>query len=208
MPAFVVTCRHLHHATGHDRFVDTRLFEFTESTMARKHPPYAPEFRRQMVELVRAGRMPEELANEFDPSAQGNPQLGRAGGSWRGPARGWSDDGRARGVLNRRNHPFTKIQRIGSTHGVLASTPASSLNQRPTDLGIPNRFRLKSSRSSVSGIRPVATGGTPQARGKGLGKEPRTVPQMLKSRATPLPQRTFSTASTRCGNLGRLRLTV
>ena len=38
--------------------------------MARKHPPYAPEFRRQMVELVRAGRMPEELAKEFDPSAQ------------------------------------------------------------------------------------------------------------------------------------------
>ena len=38
--------------------------------MARKHPPYAPEFRRQMVELVRAGRTPEELAKEFDPSAQ------------------------------------------------------------------------------------------------------------------------------------------
>ena len=35
--------------------------------MARKHPPYAPEFRRQMVELVRAGRTPEELAKEFDP---------------------------------------------------------------------------------------------------------------------------------------------
>jgi transposase len=38
--------------------------------MARKHPRYAPEFRRQMVELVRAGRTPEELAKEFDPSAQ------------------------------------------------------------------------------------------------------------------------------------------
>ncbi|MFJ2028614.1 transposase [Streptosporangium sp. NPDC087985] len=29
-----------------------------------------PEFRRQMVELVRAGRSPEELAKEFEPSAQ------------------------------------------------------------------------------------------------------------------------------------------
>ena len=31
---------------------------------------YAPEFRRQMIELVRAGRTPEELAKEFEPSAQ------------------------------------------------------------------------------------------------------------------------------------------
>ena len=38
--------------------------------MAKKHRPYAPEFRRQMIELVRAGRGPEELAKEFEPSAQ------------------------------------------------------------------------------------------------------------------------------------------
>ncbi|MET8054720.1 transposase [Streptosporangium sp. NPDC005286] len=31
---------------------------------------YPPEFRRQMVELVRAGRSPEEPAKEFQPSAQ------------------------------------------------------------------------------------------------------------------------------------------
>ncbi|GAA3630350.1 hypothetical protein GCM10022419_136900 [Nonomuraea rosea] len=31
---------------------------------------YPPEFRRQMVELVRAGWTPEELAKEFQPSAQ------------------------------------------------------------------------------------------------------------------------------------------
>ena len=29
-----------------------------------------PEFRRQMIELVRAGRSPEDLAKEFEPSAQ------------------------------------------------------------------------------------------------------------------------------------------
>jgi transposase len=38
--------------------------------MPRSRPPYAPEFRRQMVELVRAGRAPEELAKEFEPTAQ------------------------------------------------------------------------------------------------------------------------------------------
>jgi transposase len=38
--------------------------------MAKKSVPYSPEFRQQMVELVRAGRRPEELAREFDPSAQ------------------------------------------------------------------------------------------------------------------------------------------
>ena len=32
--------------------------------------PYPPEFRQQMVDLVRAGRTPEELAREFEPSAQ------------------------------------------------------------------------------------------------------------------------------------------
>ena len=38
--------------------------------MPRTRPPSASEFRQQMVELVRAGRTPEELAREFEPSAQ------------------------------------------------------------------------------------------------------------------------------------------
>ena len=38
--------------------------------MARKNPPYTPEFRRQMIELVRSGRSPESLAKEFEPTAQ------------------------------------------------------------------------------------------------------------------------------------------
>jgi hypothetical protein len=32
-------------------------------TMGRVRPPYPAEFKRQMVELVRAGRTPEELVN-------------------------------------------------------------------------------------------------------------------------------------------------
>lgn len=38
--------------------------------MPKSRPPYSPEFRRQMVELVRAGRSPEDLAREFEPTAQ------------------------------------------------------------------------------------------------------------------------------------------
>jgi transposase len=38
--------------------------------MAKTRLPYAPEFRRRMVELVRAGRTPEALASEFEPTAQ------------------------------------------------------------------------------------------------------------------------------------------
>lgn len=38
--------------------------------MPKTHPPYSPEFRRQMVDLVRAGRDPVNLAREFEPTAQ------------------------------------------------------------------------------------------------------------------------------------------
>ena len=38
--------------------------------MPKSHPPYPPEFRQQMLELVRAGRNPNALAREFECSAQ------------------------------------------------------------------------------------------------------------------------------------------
>ena len=38
--------------------------------MATSRPPYSPEFRRQMVDLVHAGRDPDELAQEFEPTSQ------------------------------------------------------------------------------------------------------------------------------------------
>ena len=38
--------------------------------MPKSRKPYPPEFRQQMVELVRAGRTAEELSKEFEPSAQ------------------------------------------------------------------------------------------------------------------------------------------
>ena len=36
--------------------------------MPRTRPPYPEEFRKKMVELVRAGRTPYELAKHFEPS--------------------------------------------------------------------------------------------------------------------------------------------
>jgi len=38
--------------------------------MPKSRPPYPAEFRARMVELVRAGRPPEELSREFEPTAQ------------------------------------------------------------------------------------------------------------------------------------------
>jgi transposase len=38
--------------------------------MPRFRSAYPPEFRRQMVELVRSGRTPEDLSREFEPTAQ------------------------------------------------------------------------------------------------------------------------------------------
>ena len=36
--------------------------------MPNTHRPYAAEFRQQMVELVRSGRTPEQLAQEYEPA--------------------------------------------------------------------------------------------------------------------------------------------
>ena len=38
--------------------------------MPKSHRPYSPEFRQRIIELVRKGRTPEELAHQFEPSAQ------------------------------------------------------------------------------------------------------------------------------------------
>jgi transposase len=38
--------------------------------MPKSHAPYPAELKKRLVELVRAGRNPEELAEKFEPSAQ------------------------------------------------------------------------------------------------------------------------------------------
>ena len=57
--------------------------------MPKSRPPYPPEFRRRMVELVRAGRTPEDLGREFEP------RRSRSATGWRRPTcdEGRRDDG-------------------------------------------------------------------------------------------------------------------
>jgi transposase len=38
--------------------------------MPKSRPPYPPELRRRMVELVHSGRSPESLAEEYEPSGE------------------------------------------------------------------------------------------------------------------------------------------
>ena len=38
--------------------------------MPRSRPAYPLEFRQKLIELMRAGRSPEQLAQEFEPTAQ------------------------------------------------------------------------------------------------------------------------------------------
>lgn len=52
------------------RFRGLTILWEKEPTIPRTRPPYPPEVRRQIVELVRAGRTADELAEEFEPSAE------------------------------------------------------------------------------------------------------------------------------------------
>ena len=38
--------------------------------MPKSHKPYSRELKARLVEMVRAGRTPEELAERFEPTAQ------------------------------------------------------------------------------------------------------------------------------------------
>ena len=38
--------------------------------MSKHRPPYPPELREQLVAMVRAERSPEELARDYEPTAQ------------------------------------------------------------------------------------------------------------------------------------------
>lgn len=70
--------------------------------MARTRNAYPPEFRQQMVELVRTGRTPEELAREFEPSAQ-------AIRNW--VAQADIDEGRGAGLSTAEREELRKLRR-------------------------------------------------------------------------------------------------
>ena len=82
--------------------------------MPKTRPPYPAVFRQQMVELVRSGRTPGELAREFEPSAQAIrnwvAQAGRDGGE---RADGlWSEEGEELRRLRRENRRLREEREI------------------------------------------------------------------------------------------------
>ena len=70
--------------------------------MPKSRPPYPAEFRRQRVELVRAGRTPEELSREFEPSAQA---------IWNWVRQAERDEGRRDGLTSAERDEIARLRR-------------------------------------------------------------------------------------------------
>lgn len=65
---------------------------------------YPPEFRRQMVELVRSGPTPEDLSREFEPTAQSI-------WNWVRQAERNTGSGRDSGVTSPESEELTQLRR-------------------------------------------------------------------------------------------------
>jgi transposase len=59
--------------------------------MTKRPRRYTEEFRRQMIDFVRAGRTPEELSREFEPSAQAIRNWVTASETDNGASEDWSE---------------------------------------------------------------------------------------------------------------------
>jgi len=103
--------------------------------MPKSRPPYPPEFRSQLVELVRAGRKPEELAREFEPSAQSIRNWVRESGT--------TEESRAEGAssvdreelqrLRRENRQLREEREILSKAAAWFAREANSIPPRSSD---------------------------------------------------------------------------
>jgi len=67
-------------------------------------PPYPSEFRAEMVRLVRSGRTPEELAKQFEPTAQ-------AIRNWVKAADAEAAAGRGEGLSNEEREELKQLRR-------------------------------------------------------------------------------------------------
>ena len=96
--------------------------------MGRNQYSYPPEYRARMVELVRAGRTPEELGREFEPTAQSIR-------SWVNQAN--LDEGRrADGLTSTEREELRRLRRENRQ---LSWSGKSWQKQRPGSLGRPAR---------------------------------------------------------------------
>ena len=81
--------------------------------MPRFRAAYPPEFRRQMVELVRSVRTPDELSREFEPTAQSIANWVRQAEVDAGTREGVTSDDKARiAALERENRELRRANTI------------------------------------------------------------------------------------------------
>ncbi len=111
--------------------------------MGKTHVPYPPEIRRQMVELVGAGREPQDLSREFEPSAQAiRNWVHQAGRDEGRRADGLSTDERAELTRLRRENRQLRLERdIGPKAAAwFAGRPARSRPGLPIHDGEPGQL--------------------------------------------------------------------
>ena len=88
--------------------------------MPKSRPPYSPEFRQQMIELVRGGRTPEELCREFEPSAQTIRNWAQKAGV----VEGGRDDGMSAEELDELRRLRREVKALREERAILAKAAA------------------------------------------------------------------------------------
>src|SRR5258708_36417186 len=84
--------------------------------MPRTHPPYAPEYRRRIIELARAGRSIDQLAREFEPTANAIRKWVRQAAL---------DEGlRSDGLTTTEREELTRLRRVNRVLGPHKEIPA------------------------------------------------------------------------------------
>jgi transposase len=141
--------------------------------MPRTHAAYSPEFRQRMVvELVRAGRTPEELAKKFEPSANA--------------IRNWvtqadRDEGRRQdGFTTAEREEVRRLRRENRAPGgimILSPKPSTEPGQVQTSIRAPAAPIRATLPSSTTRCTSAPVGGTARAESYGSSstaqREPR-----------------------------------
>ncbi len=90
-------------------------------SMGKTRAPYPSEFRRQMVDLVRAGRDPDDLAREFEPTARAiRNWVVRAGGK----TGGREEKGSAPGDTDELVRPRREVRQLRQERDILSKAAA------------------------------------------------------------------------------------
>ena len=135
--------------------------------MPKSHPPYPPEFRRQMVELVRAGRTPEELSREYEPTAQS---------IWNWVRQAERDEGiRQDGLTTDEKEELRRLRRevrvLRQEKGILKRAAAWFAQETGSTPGWPSSISSKAGTSHTEGTHRWATHPRSSTKERRLHKE-------------------------------------